>query len=287
VTVSISAVLAACTWADLGVPRTELELRGLRRRLHPDACRDRRAGEAFAHIEALYAAPDVRLRVATGRRGDPGRIRWTPEHGFTDLGPVAQRAHAALTRAEFPRFFSRASTDGRDAEGLDVRYDDAGESWWFLRAWPALDARSAVWIARRLAAAVAQAASVGWVHGDIGPDTVAICPSEHGLRLDGWWTAVRVGEPLAVAPSALTPPRYLGGAATDARLGVAQAAALLDALVSPREDRRADGLAAVFAAHALRPGDPADFLGDVDAAATRMFGPPRWHPLADPAVPAI
>ncbi|GAA1876322.1 hypothetical protein GCM10009751_40140 [Myceligenerans crystallogenes] len=279
-------MLAAATWGDLGTPRTPAGLRALRRALHPDVCAHPRAAEAFAHVTGLYEGPDFRLRVATGRRHGPGALLWRPEPGFEDLADVADRAHRALAGVRHPGFFSRRGAvpaAAPPAAGVVVYDDgDASARWWFLADFPRLDARTTVWVAKRLAAATAQAAEAGWVHGDVHAGTVVLNPAEHGLRLDGWWSGVRLGERLEVAPTAPTPPRWLGGARADARLTVAQSAALLLAAGAPAPD-----LADVLRRHAADPGDPADLLRDVDQVARRLYGRPAWHLLREPDRPPI
>ena len=271
-------VLSAHAWSDLGIPRTAHAMRQASLAVHPDTWRDPRATEAFARLCELYDAPDFDLRVAGGIRHGPGVIQWTPKPGFADLADVADHAQRDLARTRFRRFFALGKTVPADSTARLVRYGEPGERWWFLSSFPRLDARTTVWVAKRLAAALNLADQSGWVHGDINPATIVLSPSEHGLKLDGWWTAIRCGERLCVEPSATTPPRYLSGAPADAKLGVGQGAATLltvSALTSPLLD--------IMSRHAVNPGTPNDFFDEVDDAAQRMFGAPAWHHLADPA----
>lgn len=278
-----AAVLAATRWAELGVPRTPAGLRALRRALHPDLCTDPLAGAAFAHVTALYDGPDVALRLATARRDGPGRLVWTPVPGFEDLLDVADRAHGDLARTRHPRFFTRMAPAPGASHTRLVTYDDGGTArWWFLADVGRLDSRTAVWVAKRLAAAIEQAAEVGWVHGDIHAGTVVLCPEEHGLRLDGWWSAVRLGDRLAVAPRAPTPPRWLGGARVDPCLAVAQAAATVLEVADVDAP-----LADVLRRHATGPGLPSALVRDVDGAARSLYGAPAWHPLPEPPSPSL
>lgn len=281
-TPTVEAVLSASSWADLGLPRTRASLRTAARAVHPDLCSDPRAGRAFARLNDLFAAPEHALRVATAQRAGPGVLRWTPRSSFDDLADVARQAMAdvaATTPGAAPRF----ATWTLPGPGVTVAYaqagaDEPGQRWWFLRDFPRLDSRTGVWVAKRLAAAVAAAERAGWVHGDIHPATVVLDPAGHGLRLDGWWSAVRLDERIAVAPTAPTPPRWLGGAAADATMSVAQAAAMLVERCAADEPLRT-----VLARHAVDPGTPVQLHDDVDRAARALYGAPSWHVLADPA----
>ena len=279
-TVSVECILASVTWDDLGLERTKANLRSLQSAYHPDACSDSRAGDVFAKVMSLYEGPDFRLRLATGRREGDHLVRWTVEPGFGDRSSVMDAAHRDLAKLEdrFARFFTRVTTGGTG----DERVVDYGEGWWFLSAFTALDSRTAVWVAKRLAAAVAQAAERRWVHGDINASTVVIKPAEHGLMLDGWWSAVRVGDPLVIRPTASTPPRYFGGANADAKLGVAQSAALL-----LQRFKLDDPLKHLFEHLANAPVEPSEFFKQVETVSTTLYGKPSWHPLANPDSPMI
>ncbi|MDR3359266.1 MAG: hypothetical protein LBO20_01125 [Bifidobacteriaceae bacterium] len=157
----------------------------------------------------------------------------------------------------------------------------APDEWWFLGDFGQLDDATAVWVAKRLAAAINQAALVGLAHSDINPWTVVVNPADHGLRLDGWWLGRLIGQPLTVRPSAPTPSRYLGGAPADDLLGVSQAAAMLAESGTTGELRR------LFSDQALRPQPPTVFFQAVTDCSRRQFGADRWRPLARPATPPL
>ncbi|MFZ1412244.1 MAG: hypothetical protein WAS07_12355 [Micropruina sp.] len=276
--VTVEQVLSASTWSALVLPRTEDTLRRLRRQFHPDVFPDPRATAVFTRLEVLFGAPEFQLRTFAGQRVQGSNaIEWTPKPGFEDLVGVADAALRTLARSNNPRFFTSRQDVASTRPGMRVNYGEAGERWWFLSAFDPLDSRTAVWVAKRLAAAITTAGEAGWIHGDIHPGTVVLMPAEHGLKLDGWWSAVRSGEKLAVAPSAKTPPRYLNGAEADPRLSVGQVAATLLAVTD------ADHLLqAVFARHSVSPGEPRAFFDDVDLAASELYGKRAWSPLADP-----
>jgi hypothetical protein len=187
-----------------------------------------------------------------------------------------------LARSKGARFFTALApcvvgSPANPSASLLVQYAARAEDWWFASAFERLDGRTAVWVAKRFAAAIIEAAAMGWVHGDIHPGTVVICPAEHGLRLDGWWSAVRLGERLTVKPAAPTPPRWLGGAGASEQLSVAQAAAYLRTVTAPKR------LIEVFDEHATNPGSAGQFFSDVREVAHRVYGKAVWHELAEPA----
>jgi hypothetical protein len=317
----VAEILAAAEWRDLGLPHDPSALRRAQRHVHPDLCADPSAGAAFARLRDLYQQPEFRLRVADGAREEPGRLRWTLRPGFGDLALAADQAHAALEHARERRFFTRrvVGEGGGDARVIEYRtapaHDavpparpsgagtpgvgspgrpgdssrphptdggrGAAEQWWFLAEFGPLDTRTSIWVARRLAAAIIQAAQVGWAHTDVNPMTVVIEPAQHGLRLDGWWLGRPIGERLTVRPAAPTPPRYLGGAPADPLLAVAQAAAMLAGGGATGDLRD------LFARNALRPETPERFFEEVLDCSRRQVGADRWHPLARPATPPI
>lgn len=107
-------------------------------------------------------------------------------------------------------------------------------------------------------------------------------PSEHGLKIDGWWGAVSHGKRLVLRPDGQTPPKYLGGAVADDRIDVAQAAAMLLSVSKPDTL-----LAEVLQKHSTNPGNPVGFFTDVDTVARSLYGKPTWHPLAVPQTQMI
>lgn len=278
-TITVDEVLSAAKWQDLGVPRTDDSLRALRKRLHPDVCRDPGATDAFTRLEALFNMPEFDLRVASGERSGNG-IRWTVKDGFKDLEAVAVRVMGDLSHCPEPRFFTRVTAG---APGIHVRYaEETGERWWFLKDFGSLDSRTVVWVAKRISAAIRVADKSGWAHGDIHPGTVVLLPSQHGLKLDGWWGAVKNGQKLVASPTGKTPNRYLRGAVADSALSVGQAAAMLLGISNPDA-----AIKAVLVKHSSNPGDALAFFNEMDSAAKRTYGEPKWHPLPEPTTPSI
>lgn len=278
--VALEIVLEAKSWRQLGVPKEKEELRKLQVAVHPDRCKDPRANDAFVNLMALYNGPDYTLRVAEGVSTEDHKIVWTPKKGFEDrLSP----ARAALTRLhdldpKFSMFFP--TNEGVGLDKLTLSY---GEGWWYLSDFPTpLDSRTIVWIAKRLAGALHQSNKLGFAHCNINPSTVLLLPTEHGLKIDGWWGAVTHGKRLVLRPDGLTPPKYLGGAVADDRIDVAQAAAML--LSVGKSDKLIEE---TLQRHAKTPGTPVKFFEDIDNTARRLYGKPKWHPLEVPKTQMI
>ena len=277
--VEISAVLSATSWVQLGVPKNKIELRKLQAELHPDVCKDHRANGAFANLMKLYNGPDYDLRVASGVATGAHQIVWTPKPTFEDRLALARTALTKLhnLKGDFARFFPE--NQGNDPKELTVAYESG---WWFLNSYTSFDSRTVVWIAKRLAGALNQSNKLGFAHCNISPATVLIMPEEHGLRIDGWWSAVSHGQRLQLRPDTKTPPRYLGGAAADDKLDIAQAAAMLLSMSKP--DKM---IAEVLQKHTVNPTNAVRFFEDIDDAARRLYGKNSWHPLALPKTQMI
>jgi hypothetical protein len=301
---TVDQILAAISWRQLGLPHEPAALRRLRRLVHPDVSPHPAANTAFAKLTELFEGGEFALRVATARRETPGQLRWTLGPDFEDLAHQADRAHADLEWCALPRFFTRLVHQAGPAQrivayGTGKEFDAApppqadnpqfpwtdweedNSGWWFLEDFGQIDTETSVWVAKRLAAAISQAASTGWVHTDLNPATIVINPAEHGLRLDGWWLGERLGNRLTIRPTAPTLPRYLGGSPVDPLLSVSQAAACL------RDGGAKGRLQELFAASALRPQSPEQFAEAVTTEARSVMGPDRWHPLAPPGTPSL
>lgn len=263
-------VLAATRWSDLGLPRDADGMRAARRALHPDTCHEPGATEAFTRLEALFEASDIDLRLATGTMVGPGVVRWDFDPADADLARVGVEVAEQVRSAEPIGWAPRTRADG------DHVISEHGPGWWPLSDFGTLDERTVVWVAKRALAASAVAERLGWVHGDIFDLTVWLEPEAHGLHLDSWHTAVRVGGSLVATPHAKTLPRWMGGEPVSGELACSQIAAMASG-------HDCGPLADLFEELRLRPVDPSRAFARVDEAAKSAFGAPSWHPLARPA----
>lgn len=272
--VSPETVLTARRWADLGLPHDQAGLRVAQRAVHPDMCSEAGAADAFMRLKSLFNAPDVDLRIATGTYGS-GAVTWAFGDADADLAEVAWSAHRDIRATD--GLWAAEATLNSDHTTLTCDY---GPGWWWLSDFGVLDERTVVWVAKRLMALAAIAAKHNVVHGDIHPATVALLPAGHGLRLDGWWTGVRVGLPLAVRPVAPTLGRFTKGAPATPELMVSQSAKML-------LDHEAGPLTKTLNDLWLRPTGPDAAFHTIDRIAHDAFGKPTWHPLAAPTTKGI
>ena len=279
----IDTVLAAAAWSDLpGYPRDARGLRRLQRELHPDVNPDPRAADAFARIEVLFNAPDVVVHLARGRKRS-GAMEWDLGAGNEDLAATAVVAARDVLRQPNPDGSApTVQWVPTPAASGHVLTSDYGPGWWLLTDFPALDAATAAWVWNRLLAVISMAERAGWIHGDIAPGVIALDPAEHGLRLDGWWTAVRPGHRLVVAPTSTTPPAYKGGKRADAQLSLAQAASSLLERSAPSPK-----IKNLLLQTSLRPAGLPKTLKHTRGALHADFGRRAWHELAAPSAVAI
>lgn len=272
-TITPEAVLAARRWSELGVPRTNEGLRAVQRVVHPDVCKHPQAADAFIAAKNLFHGPDFITRLAMGEFAGNHRINWTFPPENVDLAEYAAKAHSAILNQKTPvEWVPRATLSGNI---LTTDYGQAG--WYFLSEFSSLDERDVGWIIRRLFAIARVANDAGWVHTNIVPETVVVLPSEHGVRLDGWWQAVKVGEPLKTKPDAFTPIRYFSGMGADTSLEVAQIA---DTMLRYDVSSTLKGLLKTFK---YSQPNPNDALNQVDSALFKDFGKPSWHDLPAPS----
>jgi hypothetical protein len=262
-------VMQAKNWADLNLTHDRAGLRSAQRAVHPDVCPDPQASDAFTRLEVLFHAPDADLRLARGTfKG--GSVEWKFEVQDKDLAEKAYHFQKEIrNQADGSLWVPSPSLDGVT---LTNSY---GDGWWFLDSFSKLDERTVVWVVKRLMAAIAVADKVGIVHGDINPKTVALSPSRHGLQLDGWWTGVHHGEPLAVKPTAPTLTKWLNGAGASSKLSVSQAAKMM-------LDHDCGALRGLLASLWTQPKDPSIAFRELDEASKAKFGKPQWHELAEP-----
>lgn len=153
---------------------------------------------------------------------------------------------------------------------------------------------AAVWMWKRILELLGFVHASGWVHGAVLPSHLLVHARDHGVVLCGWSRAVRAGEPLAAAGGAhgaMYPADVARGApatpATDVTMG---ARAVLRAL-GGGPLRAPSGvprpLADLLEAHADPAAggriDDAWWLKErVAAAASEVFGPPRYVPFEMP-----
>lgn len=267
-------VLSAKRWADLGLPHDKTGLRQAQRLMHPDVNHDPDAGTAFQRLFELFNAPELDLRLAKGTMNG-GSVIWTFDAADADLAEVALSAHRSIRNHK--SMWAAEATLSADRTELTCGY---GDGWWWLSDFGTLDERTVVWVAKRLMALAAIADNCDLVHGDINPSTTVLMPSEHGLRLDGWWTCVRVGEPLSVRPAAPTLARFTKGAPATPELMVSQAAKML---LGHDTGPLTDVLNDLW----LRPINPNLAFFAIDAAAVKAFGKASWHPLHAPSAKGI
>lgn len=153
------------------------------------------------------------------------------------------------------------------------------------RAFPdGLDARTLVWIWKRVLELLGWVHRTGRVHGAVLPTHVLIHPRDHGATLIGWAASVRVGRTLLAireADRALYPAGLLAGAPAEGAHDQQMLARTIRALGGAALPRPLARLLRRSAA-----GDTADAWAlerEVRAAAREAFGPPRYHRFDMPA----
>lgn len=271
-TITPEVVLKARRWSALGLPKTSDGLRAAQRAVHPDVCKEPDAHDAFIRVSELYNGPDIKTRLAEGTFTGNHYVCWTFDPSNNDLARSAEKAHAAIINQKTPvEWVGKAALLGNT---LSVNYSTPG--WYYMTEWGFLNARDVGWILRRLCAIVHVASTAGWVHGDIIPEAIVVLPSEHGVRLDGWWTAVKKGEPLKVKPSAFTPIRFLSNAPVDSKMSISQIA---DTML---HYETSSNLKALLKRLKFNPVSPSEALKQIDEALMKDFGKPAWHELTAP-----
>lgn len=261
--------MRATSWADLNLPHDAKGLRSAQRAVHPDVCLEADAHDAFTKLTVLFEAPDMDLRLAKGSfKG--GKVEWKFDTHDQDLADLAHKAHNKIRKVKDGELWVAESS----LLGTTLT-NTYGDGWWFLRSFPKLDERTVVWVVKRLMAVITLAEKAGMVHGDINKNTVALNPSLHGLRLDGWWTSVNIGESLQVKPDAETLTKYLRGAEVDAKLSVSQAAKML-------LDNNCGVLEPLLEKFWTNPPTPQEAFQKLDDASRAKFGKPTWHELKEP-----
>lgn len=277
----VDAVLSALNWdslARLGLPHDKKGLLRAKRMLHPDVSKHKQATEAYMMLDSLFSAPDIDLRIAQGRYVDGG-VRWSFDSVNQDLAQRAIRfqksVHSATDDVKWvPR------VDNQDDSNYTSTYNlgsDEG-SWVMLSEFDGLDSRTVAWVVRRLLAVATVSYNQGVVHGDINKHVIALAPKVHGLRLDGWWSAVKSGEHLVVSPKQETLRRYLSGSNADDLLMVSHIArTLTDCWNKPTGE-----LGSLLKEWTLRPVELEQAVRMTESALDSDFGKRVWHELSTP-----
>ena len=279
--VLVDAVLSALNWdplARLGLPHDKKGLLRAKRMLHPDVSKHKQATEAYMMLDSLFSAPDIDLRISQGRYVDSG-VRWSFDSVNQDLAQRAikfqQSVHSATDDVKWvPR------VDNQDDSNYTSTYnlgDDEG-SWVMLSEFDGLDSRTVAWIVRRLLAVAAVSYNQNIIHGDINKYVVALAPKVHGLRLDGWWSAVGTGEHLVVSPKQETLRRYLSGSNADDLLMVSH----ISRTMTDCWGKPAGELGSLLKEWTLRPVDLEQAVRMTENALNSDFGKRVWHELSTP-----
>lgn len=279
--VLVNAVLSALNWdalARLGLTHDKKGLLKAKRMLHPDVSKHKQATEAYMMLDSLFSAPDIDLRIAQGRYVDSG-VRWSFDSVNQDLAQRAikfqQSVHSATDDVKWV-----PQVDNQDKFGYTSTYNlgsDEG-SWVMLSEFGSLDSRTVAWVVRRLLAVATITYNQGVVHGDINKHVIALAPKVHGLRLDGWWSAVKSGEHLVVSPKQETLRRYLSGSNADDLLMVSHIArTLTDCWNKPTGE-----LGSLLKEWTLRPVELEQAVRMTESALDSDFGKRVWHELSTP-----
>lgn len=157
-----------------------------------------------------------------------------------------------------------------------------------------LDSRHLAWIFRRMLAALGYVHRRGYVHGALVPPHVLVFPADHNVNLIGWGHAVKVGEDMRTVPAAYLdwyPPEVRGKKPAGPGTDVYLAAACMSYLSGGDPTRRTFGpmleepLLRFFGSCMLpglrmRPNDAWALLDEFTEVLGRLFGPPKFVPLA-------
>lgn len=279
--VLVDAVLSALNWdplARLGLPHDKKGLLRAKRMLHPDVSKHKQATEAYMMLDSLFSAPDIDLRISQGRYVDGG-VRWSFDSVNQDLAQGAikfqQSVHSATDDVKWV-----PQVDNQDESEYTSTYnlDENEGSWVMLSEFNSLDSRTVAWIVRRLLAVATVTYNQGVVHGDINKYVIALAPKVHGLRLDGWWSAVRTEEHLIVSPKQKTLRRYLSGSKADDLLMVSHIARTL----TDFWDKPVGEMGSLLKEWILRPVELEQAVRMTEDALDSDFGKRVWHELSVP-----
>lgn len=232
--------------------------------------RDTRPTEAVV-IKILRAPSDadllarefetLRALQASTAQGAPHFSRLVPQpvaHGPARLGLRGDEGE-------------RLATIVRWRSGFHFTFDDA------LRAHPGgVPSEHGVWLWKRILEVLGWVHRTGRVHGAIVPRHLLIHPRDHGVAMIGWSSSVLLKAPLAATVAdaqAYYPEDLWNGAPAGAAHDLAMAARSVWHVLGGKAPPE-------FAELLARPSDDAwALLGEVDAMARRVFGPPKYIPF--------
>ena len=279
--VLVDAVLSALNWdplACLGLSHDKKGLLKAKRLLHPDVSKHKQAIEAYMMLDSLFSAPDIDLRISQGRYVDSG-VRWSFDSVNQDLAQRAIKFHKSVYSAtDDVKWVPQVDNQDESEYTSTYNLDENEGSWVMLSEFNSLDSRTVAWVVRRLLAVATVAYSQGVVHGDINKYVIALAPKVHGLRLDGWWSAVKSGEHLIVSPKQETLRRYLSGSKADGLLMVSHIARTLIGCW----DKPAGELGLLLKEWTLRPVELEQAVRMTEDALNSDFGKRVWHELSVP-----
>lgn len=223
---------------DLEGPEARALFAEMAKAVHPDVCRDPRAGEVFSRLvrardasieEVAPHGAEIVLKTAAGRRfsfrtlsdavSDAGRIMilrrsltevFTPEND--DLADRALSAVKAFRfadtamRLEMSRFLPREPSVRRldDGSVMIITPRQPGDA--LLRDVVArrgpLDPRTGAWIISGLMNVACWLAWSGTQHGAVSEDSVMIDPQTHRVSLNGGWAfSAKIGKTMTALPA--------------------------------------------------------------------------------------
>lgn len=148
-----------------------------------------------------------------------------------------------------------------------------------------LDEKHVVWMFKRLLSALGCVRSVGYVHGAVLPQHILIHPATHSVRLIGWTSAVKRGNPLTVVPRShlnFYPPEVTAKKPATSAVDVYLAAKSLWWANSGAQVQRQlwSFLSAFLLPGAtMRGEDPFQLYDEFDEKCHKIFGPPKFVPL--------
>jgi hypothetical protein len=212
------------------------------------------------------------------------------------LAWLCRTAAGTTYRNYLPTLVESFRAEGPHGKRVNVFLHEPG--YWTLeqvhQLHPALDGRHLAWIFKRLLTVLGFCHREGRVHGAVLPGHVLIHSGNHGIQLVGWGQSVPVGRAVTNVSTRWRdwfPPevrhRQPATAATD--LFLAARCAIYLAGGDPLSGRMPDAVpvsmrrfveTCLFPAVSMRPGDAWKLLEEFDRLLHRLYGPPKFHPLA-------